>query len=85
MSEIVDIPVPQTVKEKTVEVVKVIPQERVSERTVEQIVREIPRARGSAAHRGVRTTATAPVEYETSEVSEKSAAPLPVEGLTLTS
>ena len=48
MSEIVDIPVPQTVKEKTVEVVKVIPQGRVSERTVEQIVNvpaEIPRAR----------------------------------------
>ena len=43
MSEIVDIFVPQTV-----EVVKVIPQEWVSERTVEQIVHvpvEIPRAR----------------------------------------
>ena len=38
MSEITDIPVPQMVEEKTVEVVKVIPQERVSERTVEQIV-----------------------------------------------
>ena len=48
VSEIVDIPVPQTVNERTVEVVKVIPQERVLERTVEQIVDvpvEIPRAR----------------------------------------
>ena len=48
MSEIVDILVPQTVKEKTVGVLKVISQERVSERTMDQIVHvpvKIPRAR----------------------------------------
>ena len=67
MSEIVDTPVPLIVKGKTVEVVKVIPQERVSERTVEQIVHvpaEIPRARVQQ-----RT-----VEFGTNEVPEKSTA-----------
>ena len=67
MSEIVDTLVPQIVKAKTVELVKVILQERVSERTVEQIVlvpAEIPRARVQQ-----RT-----VEFGTNEVPEKSTA-----------
>ena len=54
-------------KEKTVAVVKVIPQERVSERIVEQIAHvpaEIPRARVQQ-----RT-----VEFGTNEVPEKSTA-----------
>ena len=38
VSEVVDIPVPQFVEEKIAEVVKVIPRELVSERTVEKIV-----------------------------------------------
>ena len=64
VSEIVDTAVPQIVKAETVEVVKVIPQERGSERTVEQIAHvpaEIPRARAQQ-----RT-----VEFGTKEVPEK--------------
>ena len=41
MPEIVDIPVPRTVKEKAAEVTQVIPHERVLERTVEQI-KDVP-------------------------------------------
>ena len=36
-AEVVDIPVPQIVLEQVAEVIQVIPQERASERTVEQI------------------------------------------------
>ena len=64
-------PVPQIEEEQTATVVKVIPQERISERTVEQIAdvpaiaKELTRARrdsagaGSAAHRGASTPVTA--------------------------
>ena len=64
-------------KEKAVELVKAIPQEWVSERTVEQIARvpaEIPRARVQQRTVEFERQPQLPVEYETSEVSEKSAA-----------
>ena len=62
---------PQIVVEHTAEVIKVIPQERISERTEEQIVdvpliaKQLTRARRdsagafSAAHRGALTPVTA--------------------------
>ena len=72
MPEMADFPVLQTVNERTVEVVKVIPQERVPERTVEQIVDvavEIPRARVQQRTVEFELQSPAFVEHETGEGS----------------
>ena len=70
-SEIVDILVPLISVEQIAEMVKVIPQERVSERTVEQIVRvpvEIPEKQ--VQQRTVEPEHS--LEHETGEMPEKS-------------
>ena len=72
MPEIVDVPVPPMVEgEKIAEVVKVIPREPVSERTVEQIVHvPVEISQEQVQQRTVELEHS--LEHETDEVSEKS-------------
>ena len=71
MSEVVDIPVPQVVEEKTAVVVKVIPREPVSERTVEQIVHVPVEISQEQVQQGTVELEHS-LEQQTDEVSEKS-------------
>ena len=71
MSEDVDILVPQMVEQKIAEVVKVIPREPVSERTVEQIIHvPVKISHEQVQQRTVELEHS--LEHETDEMSEKS-------------